>query len=819
MLPSVCVLLAVVAGQGFALKAGASDEWLQSGVDGWWLRYSQDVVVAATSVSGGGRVKRAWVIPPISVAENLPQRSLPKFLVQIKSDKQANTTIIYSVKGVGVDLPPTGVFRIDKASGNIYLEKPLDREERPQFRIKAYALDAAGKSVEEAVDLDIIVVDMNDNRPVFNSSVFVGHVRENSEPGALVMRVGAFDADDPNTDNGDLRFSISDQSPEQPEASMFSIDPHTGDIRTVTVGLDREAVASYNLTLQVSDMAGGPAGLVTTATAIVHVDDVNDNGPRFTQSSFMAVVGEGDVGRAAVLAVRDEDVPGTPAWRARYRIAAGDPGGLFTVDTDPETNAGILTITQPLDYETSTRYVLTVVAENEAPLETAAAVGDQEEGASAAASSAATVTVYVQDRNEAPAFPESPRRVALGEHTRRGDAVARYAVTDPDHIANQKITYSVAWDPAGWLDVDVDTGDIAAKRDFDKMSGFLEGGVYSAVIMAEDDGIPPHTATGTLHVTLLEQNDFAPALSPRAGVLCHERAKGEGLLLQGWDADLAPQAAPFHFAFHPDFPEFADNFTITPVNGTHALLQLRVEQVREGDYELPLVLSDSGSPALADSPTLNLTVCTCDAFGDCVVKAFIVGGPAMGLSTPAILAIIFSIIALLLLVLCIFIVDGLRDRLPLGKSRLFGASDDDIRDNILNYNEQGGGEEDQDAFDVDQLRNPDAVAPDAPMPGQPRQRKDTPSTAPPPQHPRRPPSDPSDMEDFINQSLDTADGDPTAPPYDSYLLYDYEGEGSTAGSLSSLQSSSTNGDQDYDHLSDWGPRFNKLADMYSSGQD
>uniref|UniRef100_S4RBT7 Cadherin domain-containing protein n=1 Tax=Petromyzon marinus TaxID=7757 RepID=S4RBT7_PETMA len=186
------------------------------------------------------RVKRAWVIPPISVGENLPQRSLPKFLVQIKSDKQANTTIIYSVKGVGVDLPPTGVFRIDKVSGNIYLEKPLDREERPQFRIKAYALDAAGKSVEEAVDLDIIVVDMNDNRPVFNSSVFVGHVKENSEPGALVMRVGALDADDPNTDNGDLRFSILDQSPEQPEASMFSIDPHTGDIRTVTVGLDRE---------------------------------------------------------------------------------------------------------------------------------------------------------------------------------------------------------------------------------------------------------------------------------------------------------------------------------------------------------------------------------------------------------------------------------------------------------------------------------------------------------------------------------------------------------------------------------------------------
>lgn len=54
--------------------------------------------------------------------------------------------------------------------------------------------------------------------------------------GTYVTTAEATDADDPETDNAALRYSILEQGSPQ----LFSIDEHTGEIRTVQVGLDRE---------------------------------------------------------------------------------------------------------------------------------------------------------------------------------------------------------------------------------------------------------------------------------------------------------------------------------------------------------------------------------------------------------------------------------------------------------------------------------------------------------------------------------------------------------------------------------------------------
>ena len=50
------------------------------------------------------------------------------------------------------------------------------------------------------------------------------------------------------------------------------------------------------------------------------------------------------------------------------------------------------------------------------------------------------------------------------------------------------------------------------------------------------------------------------------------------------------------------------------------------------------------------------------------------------------------------------------------------------------------------------------------------------------------------------------------------MIYAYEGEGSDAGSLSSVDSFIIENDQDFGYLDDWGPKFQKLSKMYHTDQ-
>lgn len=142
-------------------------------------------------------------------------------------------------------------------------------------------------------------------------------------------------------------------------------------------------------------------------------------------------------------------------------------------------------------------------------------------------------------------------------------------------------------------------------------------------------------------------------------------------------------------------------------------------------------------------------------------------------------------------------------------------SEEDIRENVVTYDDEGGGEEDTEAFDIIALRNPAAaeelkfrrdVRPEARQPGAaPRSRRRSPSAE----------LDETDVHEFIRQKLAEADMDTSVPPYDSLQTYAYEGQGSPTGSISPLDSPGTQSEQEYNYLDDWGPEFHKLAELYA----
>ncbi|XP_056135015.1 cadherin-15 [Lampris incognitus] len=751
------------------------------------------------------RVKRDWIIPPIRVLENSKQ--IPEDLVQIKSDKIFTGEVIYKLEGPGVDQEPKNLFEIDDKSGVIRSKKPLDRERYNSFTLKAFALSPSGERLENPTTIEIVVLDQNDNKPVFTQNQFTGTVTEFSVPGTSVMSISATDADDPMTDNAALSYSIVGQESIPASAvtkTMFGINNQTGAIYTRDVGLDREVVKSFKLRLRVADMSG--MGLTTEGVAIIHVTDINNHAPQFDPRmySMSAVENRRDyeIGRVNVT---DRDDPGTGNWEAKYAVTKGDPNGNFAVSTDPVTNQGVVTVVKPLDYEAQPEYNLVLTVENLNALSVKA---------HSYPASSATVVVTVMNENEAPRFREDPIQIVVPESVVPGTVLKTNLAYDPDY---SELRYEISTDPERWLEINRETGEITARRTFNMRSPHVKKNIYTAAIKAIDaDG---SSTVATLLITLRETNDFPPQLTPLSGTMCsHATQRNSGLVLTAVDEDLSPHAQPFTF----DLPDdLSVNWTIIQVNATHAMLQSLVE-LETGEYAVSVLVSDSGRPTLSAYAQVNVTVCRCDSFGDCRSEMGAIFGSSVGINFLALIIIMASIALLLLMLLLAVAVTNCsrRHHIKKGTGLLVGESDDDIRDNVFNYDEQGGGEEDENAFSIDLLWNPGDAPPTpgsfclgGPRGKQPL-RKDAPHNLPSPTYPRRPPADPTDIEDFINDGLEAADNDPNVPPYDTALIYDYEGEGSVAGSLSSIASCSSDEEQDYDYLNDWGPRFQKLANLY-----
>ncbi|XP_053349522.1 neural-cadherin [Clarias gariepinus] len=146
---------------------------------------------------------------------------------------------------------------------------------------------------------------------------------------------------------------------------------------------------------------------------------------------------------------------------------------------------------------------------------------------------------------------------------------------------------------------------------------------------------------------------------------------------------------------------------------------------------------------------------------------------------------------------------------------------EDIRENILNYNEEGGGEQDQNAYDITELKRPfcsslsqSSSCTTAPLikSSQGSQEEVHPGGVQPTPH-----NNPTatghcavDFKNYVARIIWEADNDVLAFPMDTYHVYCVEGAGSNAGSLSSLSSAIPEEDFSYDSLQHWGPKFEEL---------
>lgn len=169
---------------------------------------------------------------------------------------------------------------------------------------------------------------------------------------------------------------------------------------------------------------------------------------------------------------------------------------------------------------------------------------------------------------------------------------------------------------------------------------------------------------------------------------------------------------------------------------------------------------------------------------------------SFGIDRNFIIAII-TCIALLLIILLAVVVQKKQ------KNGWHEKDIDDIRETIINYEDEGGGERDTD-YDLNVLRT---------QPFYEEKLYKDPHTLQSAGM-RGDPNDIPDIGDFLGGKKENCDRDTGAFTVDDVRHYAYEGDGNSDGSLSSLASCTDDGDLNFDYLSNFGPRFRKLADMY-----
>ncbi|KAM8798904.1 uncharacterized protein ACNFOS_007629 [Eudromia elegans] len=372
-------------------------------------------------------------------------------------------------------------------SVELVLEKALDREEEPEFTFSLIASDGGSPPRSGTTQIRIVVLDINDNAPVFSHKLYRGQVLENAPKGSPVVRVFATDAD--VGANGEVSYSWShavDQSP-----SAFELDARSGDIR-VTQPLDFEAAQKHELSVRATD--GG--GLSALCKVLVEVVDVNDNAPELVVSSFVSPVAESAAAGTVVglFVVKDRDagangqvscwLEGQPSFslRAAYK------------------NYYELVTASGLDREETARYVLTVRAAD---------------AGSPPLSSTHTFTVDISDVNDnAPVFEQSSYTMFVRENNEAAALVGAVRAVDEDEGSNSRVSYSVApggpaeRGPRSYVSVHSENGQVFVLRSLD----YEEVRELEVVVSAADSGSPARSANVTVRIVVLDENDNAPVV-------------------------------------------------------------------------------------------------------------------------------------------------------------------------------------------------------------------------------------------------------------------------------------------------------------------
>uniref|UniRef100_A0A667XLR0 Cadherin 6 n=1 Tax=Myripristis murdjan TaxID=586833 RepID=A0A667XLR0_9TELE len=634
------------------------------------------------------RSKRGWMWNQFFLLEEYTGTDM-QYVGKLHSDgDRGDGSVRYVLTGEGAGT----LFKIDEKSGDIHATKRLDREEKAYYILHAKAINRfTNEALEGESEFIIKIHDINDNEPRFTKDPYIATVPEMSEIGTSVIQVTATDADDATYGNSArVVYSILEGQP------YFSVDPETGLIKTALPGMDREVKEHYQVVIQAKDMAGQMGGLSGTTTVSITLSDVNDNPPRFTKSLYDFKVPESTELGSAVGVIRANDADINANAEMDYRIIGSDGPGMFDISTNKSTQEGVIVLRKPLDFERKRQYSLRIQVDNVHVSPRFFSMGPFRDEA--------TVKIQVEDVDEPPVFERSSYVMEVKEDAARNTAIGSVSASDPDGVRSP-VRYSIdrRTDMDRVFNIHAGNGSVFILRQLDRE----ESAWHNISIIATEFNNPRQISRVPVYIRVLDINDNAPTFATNYETFVCENAKANQRIqtVSATDPDEPVGGHRFFFSLAHEASGKA-NFSVRDNKDNTAWILTRrnsYNSLQKSTYLVPVVISDGEFPMQSSTNTLTVRVCTCDREGNMkLCNAEALTGRA-GLSTGALVAILLCVIILLMIVVLFAALRRQRKKEPLIISK------EDVRDNVVSYNDEGGGEEDTQAFDIGTLRNPEAI--------------------------------------------------------------------------------------------------------------
>uniref|UniRef100_A0A672FRH4 Cadherin domain-containing protein n=1 Tax=Salarias fasciatus TaxID=181472 RepID=A0A672FRH4_SALFA len=396
-------------------------------------------------------------------------------------------------------LSPNDHFRLEvKDRGKdgkmpiLILLKTLDRETKKNHKLLLSAVDGGKPSKSGTTTINVDVLDVNDNMPVFSEDAYSVRVNENAPIGTTIIRVNASDLDEGS--NGDIIYSFGSNVNSRIR-ELFRVDPDTGEIIVQNL-LDFELEESYEIDIQASDKGSAP--LRTDKSVLVSIVDLNDNIPQIEITSFSKAIPENArLGTTvALISVIDED-----SGLNGKVICSFIEDVPFTLSPSTQDNMYSIITKSALNREKQATYDVRIIAKD---------------GGVPSLSSEKSIAIAVSDVNDnSPEFSESPYIFYVTENNSPGAVVFSVRASDRDEGSNANIVYHIFTDgrenvkvQSLSLSINSETGDIVALKSFD----FETLKTFQFQVVATDSGTPSLSNNVTVNVFILDQNDNAPVI-------------------------------------------------------------------------------------------------------------------------------------------------------------------------------------------------------------------------------------------------------------------------------------------------------------------